>query len=65
MASLLLLLATIIITSLSVTIVSIRAHGTKLSFITSVGRSVCLSVCLSEKSTVAKRLIGSGCRLGW
>ena len=27
-------------------------------------RSVCLSVCLSGNYTVAKRLIGSGCRLG-
>ena len=28
-------------------------------------RLVCLSVCVSGKCTVAKRLIGSGCRLGW
>jgi len=27
--------------------------------------SVCLSVCLSEGCTVAKRLIGCGCLLGW
>jgi len=27
--------------------------------------SVCLSVCLSGKCTVAKRLSGSGFRLGW
>jgi len=33
--------------------------------ISSVGLSVCVSVCLSGKSTVAKWLIGSGCRLGW
>ena len=27
--------------------------------------SVCLSVCLSGQRTVAKRLYGSGCHLGW
>ena len=30
-----------------------------------VASPVGLSVCLSGKCTVAKRLIGSGCRLGW
>ena len=43
--------------------------GTDLSSIPSVSLSVCWSVgrsvCLSRKCTVAKRLTGSGCHLGW
>jgi len=37
------------------------AHGTGLS----PRPFVCLSVCVSGKCIVAKRLIGSGCYLGW
>ena len=45
--------------SLSINIASVSANGVELSPIPSVG----LSVCLSRKCTVAKWLIGSGCRL--
>jgi len=40
---------------------SVSAHVTYLS----PSLSVCVCVCLSGKCTVAKRLIGSGCRLWW
>jgi len=49
----------IINVSLSINIVSVSIHGIELLSIPSVNLSVCLSVCLSRKCTVAKRLIGS------
>ena len=42
---------------------SISVIGIDLMFIPSVG--LCVSVSLSGTCTVAKRLIGSSCRLGW
>jgi len=55
----------IISASLSINEASVSADDVDLSPITSVGQCVCLSVCLSWKCTVAKRLIGYGCHLGW
>ena len=48
----------IISASLCVNIASVSADGVDLSLIPSVTRSVGLCVCVSEKCTVAKRLIG-------
>ena len=50
--------------SLSINIASVSAYLTDLSSIPSVGRLVHVSVCMSEKCIVVKRLIGSACRLG-
>jgi len=55
----------IISTSIFINIASVSAHGIELSSIPSIGLCVGLSVSLSRKCTVAKRLIGSGWRLGW
>ena len=52
-----------VITALLSERMRISAHVTDLSPSISVGLCVC--VCLSGKCTVAKRLIGSRCRLGW
>jgi len=53
-------------TSLFINMANVSANGIDLLPSPSVGRSVGLSVCMSVRGcTVAKRLIGSGCRLGW
>ena len=44
---------------------SVSVILTELSSIPSVGLCVSVSVCRSPKCTVAKRLNGSGCHLGW
>jgi len=63
------ILIVIISASLSVNIASVNANGVDRSPSPSVGLCMCLwvglSVGWSGKCTVAKRLIGSGCRLGW
>ena len=52
----------IISASLSVNVASVSANDVDLSTLPSVGRSVWLSLCVSGKCTVAKRLIGCVCR---
>ena len=54
----------IISASLPSNIASVSDNGVDLSPMPSVGRLVGRSVCVSGKYNVAKRLIGSRCRLG-
>jgi len=51
--------------SLSVNLAIVNANGVELLLSPSVGLCVYLPVCRYRKCSVAKRLIGSGCHLGW
>jgi len=52
------------ITAVIISRVAIQSIERKLTGVSPIP-SVDLSVCVPRKYTVAKRLIGSGCRLGW